>query len=42
MLAPHHEGFAGKRRRRSRFSQTTNRAKAGTKNPWEKFGSCHH
>src|ERR1700722_2127765 len=39
---PDHEGRWGIRRRRPRSCQTTKPENTGTKNPWEKFGSCHH
>jgi hypothetical protein len=39
---PHHEGFCGRIANRARSCQSTKKEKAGTKIPWEKFGSCHH
>src|SRR3970040_1327164 len=39
---PNHEGWAGARASRFRSLQITKIENAGTKKPWEKFGSFHH
>src|SRR5436305_8621602 len=39
---PHTDGSRFIARSLSRLTHTTYREKAGTKKPWEKFGSVHH
>src|SRR5947208_15200219 len=39
---PHEEGAGLIASSRFRFCHTTYKEKAGTKKPWEKFGSVHH
>ena len=40
--SPHQVGSGDSRAIRARFLHTTYREKTGTRNPWEKLGSCHH
>src|SRR2546425_10598266 len=42
MSTPHKDGIRGRLASRDRSCQSTNKAKAGTKKPWEKLGSFHH